>query len=168
MNASSQSWDVARSALALEVLHQAGRLRLEVRGESMLPALWPGDEVEIVVCRSQDLLSGEIVLAHRDGRFFLHRFLVRLDADTFVLRGDAMPASDPPFASPALLGRLVRISHHGRSKSMHLRLWTRPLGLLFCHCGPARRLALKLHRWRSSRVSVPLPATATGAHDWSS
>ena len=106
------SWSAERSALIADVLRRSGgprpRVRLQVYGESMLPALWPGDVVEIASCSLEDVRPGEIVLALRDGRLFLHRFLARCTPDTFLLRGDSMPGSDPRFPSEALLGRLVR------------------------------------------------------------
>ena len=43
-------------------------VRLRVYGESMLPSLWPGDVVEIESCSLEEVVSGEIVLAERDGR----------------------------------------------------------------------------------------------------
>src|SRR5271154_5023370 len=71
---------------AAESLRVSGRLRLRVRGESMLPTLWPGEVVEIASCSADGLRPGEIVLALRDGRFFLHRFVGRSSADGFFLR----------------------------------------------------------------------------------
>ena len=99
--------NVERSALVAEALRLSGRLRLQVHGESMLPALWPGDVVEIASCSLEDLRPGEIVLARRDGRLFLHRLVSTRKPDGFLLRGDSMPGSDPQFPAEALLGRLV-------------------------------------------------------------
>src|SRR5437879_9623687 len=110
------SWSPEGSALVADVLLRSGRLRqsvrLRVRGESMLPALWPGDVVEIASCSLEDVRPGEIVLARREGRLFLHRLVGRFyDCGTpngFLLRGDSMPGPDPQFPNEALLGRLVR------------------------------------------------------------
>jgi hypothetical protein len=154
--------EAERSALAADSLRDSGRLRLQVRGESMLPILWPGDVVEIASCSVDEVQPGEIVLAMREGRFFLHRFLARAQPDSFLMRGDSMPAPDPQFPNQALLGRLVSCARQsqvrGRDQSrvqiqdqeqarplLPLRPWSRALGQLLCHCGPVRRLALKLH-----------------------
>jgi hypothetical protein len=170
---SSESLD--RSALVADALRQSGglavRVRLRVYGESMLPALWPGDVVEIASCSLEDVRPGEIVLARREGRLFLHRFVARCTPDGFLLRGDSMPGSDPVFPAEALLGRLVRstdeeqgFSAGARRPSFNVK-WSsvkwpsvkwlgarcsRTLGMLLCHCGVARRLALKLHRRRDA------------------
>ncbi len=121
-------------------------IRLKVYGESMLPALWPGDVVEIVGCSLQDVRPGEIVLALREGRLFLHR-LVSIKANGFVLRGDSMPGPDSLYAAEALLGRLVRRSGIGVN-------WSRAAGMLLCHSSVARRLALKLHSRRKTSASA--------------
>ena len=166
--------EVERCALASESLQASGRLRLQVHGESMLPTLWPGDLVEIRSCSVDEVLPGEIVLAFREGRFFLHRFVGRLQANGFLLRGDSMPRPDPRFSNQALLGRLVSCGEQGQRENQNhpvlaLRPWSRALGQLFCFFGPARRLALKLHfrKKRSARkvqsVSGDLAANKFGA-----
>jgi hypothetical protein len=127
----------------------------------MLPALWPGDVVEIESCSLEDVRPGEIVLARRDDRLFLHRLVAPNTPNGFLLRGDSVPGPDPLFPSQALLGRLVRRADTGRDGSPPaLRpgfgaewfgvRWSRAVGMLLCHCGIARRLALKLHSWRKA------------------
>lgn len=154
------SWSAVRSALVGDVLRRSDHLRqsvrLRVHGESMLPTLWPGDVVEIASCSLEDVRPGEIVLALREGRLFLHRFVASSTPSGFVLRGDSMPGSDPLFPPEALLGRLVRSADEGRAVSAPaLRLgfgvkWSRAVGMLLCHCSVARRLALKLHSRRKA------------------
>ena len=167
-------WSAEGSALVADALQRSGRLRqsvrLRVHGESMLPALWPGDVVEIASCSPEDVRPGEIVLALRDGRLFLHRFVGRFvghfndpcKPNGFLLRGDSMPGPDPQFPTEALLGRLVQKVDEARAVSpAALRRgfrakwlgvkWSRALGTLLCHCGVARRLALKLHSRRKAR-----------------
>jgi signal peptidase I len=139
--------------MAAEALRRSGRLRLQVHGESMLPALWPGDVVEIASCSPEDVQPGEMVLALREDRFFLHRFVAPCKPSGFLLRGDSMPRSDPQFPREAWLGRMVR---NGNANDVFGTTWfavkcSRALGLLLCHCSLARRLALKLHqRWKAS------------------
>jgi hypothetical protein len=152
--AASSIWNRERCALAADALCQSGRLRMRVYGESMLPALWPGDVVEIASCSLPDVRTGEIVLALRDGCFFLHRLVAPGTAEGFRLCGDSMPGSDPPFPPEAMLGRLVRTSSRGKRVSANAlgrgigAKWSRALGVLFCHSSMARRLALQLHSRR--------------------
>ncbi len=162
-SAPCSSWSAERSALVADVLHRGGRLpqgvRLRVHGESMLPALWPGDVVEIASCSLEEVRTGEIVLAQRDGRLFLHRFVARCAPHSFLLRGDSMPGSDPLYPSAAVLGRLVRGTNSGhRISDVALRpgigaACSRAVGMLLCHCHVARRLALKLHSFRKASRS---------------
>src|ERR1019366_10100376 len=100
-----------------DVLRRSGHLRLQVYGESMLPALWPGDVVEIASCSREDVRPGEIVLALREGRLVLHRLVAPCTPNGFLLRGDSVPGPDPLFPSEALLGRLVRRADDGRGVS---------------------------------------------------
>lgn len=147
-NDSSAGWEAERSLLAAESLRASGRLRLRVRGESMLPTLWPGDVVEIAGCSLDDVSPGEIVLALRAGRFFLHRVVGRSPAGGFWLRGDSMPAADPEFSNEALLGRLV-------SRPRPLNVWSWAVGRVLCHCAPVRRLALRAHENPPPVQSIP-------------
>jgi hypothetical protein len=157
-----------RSTLVADVLRnqaasgQIMRMRMKVRGESMLPVLWPGQVVEIENCSmSKDgdgngngdtFQPGDIVLALRNGRLFLHRLLVR-KADGFQLRGDSMPGPDPIFPHDALIGRLVADSGTTRTSRKFVRTSSRIFGLILCYCGPARRLALALHRRRTNSAT---------------
>jgi hypothetical protein len=90
-------------------------------------------------------------LATRDGRLFLHRLMTRVGDNAFVTRGDSMPGADPAFASDALLGRLVAASRAGAPVALGLRPWSRALGLLFCYCAFARRVALRLRKSTDSQ-----------------
>jgi signal peptidase len=140
-----------REALAVEALRHTGRLRLQVRGESMLPALWPGDVVEITACSLDGVRQGEIVLAFREGRFFLHRFLAHREPNGFLTRGDSMPGPDPVFPADALLGKLMHVLREGQTVSAPVRPWSRVVGLFFCYCRLARRAVLRFHSWRNSQ-----------------
>lgn len=147
----------------------------------MLPAVWPGDVVEIASCSLEDLRPGEIVLAQREGRLFLHRlvgrFTERGTLNGFLLRGDSMPGLDPRFPSEALLGRLVqKVDERRAVHAVALRpgfrasglsvKWSRALGILLCYCGLARRLALKLHsRRKASELRNPGPAAGMSSAD---
>jgi len=141
-----------RSVLAADVLRASGRLRLQVHGESMLPTIWPRAIVEIAGCSVAMVKEGEIVLAMRDGRLFLHRLLARR-RDAFVLRGDSMPSPDPIFEDEALIGKLVNGNVAPGYNTFPFRILYRAIGRLFCDCGPLRRVALNLRqRWEKRRL----------------
>ncbi|MGB6386449.1 MAG: S24/S26 family peptidase [Terriglobales bacterium] len=123
----------------------------------MLPTLWPGDLVEIANCSPEELRTGEILLAMREGRFFLHRLVAPCTSNGFLLRGDSMPGPDPLFPPEALVGRLVgnRAVRSARGTTCFgvawlSMAWFRALGMLFCHFSLARRVALRLHLRRNA------------------
>jgi len=165
-----ESASAERSALAAEVLRNSGRLRMRVRGYSMLPTLWPRDVVEIASCSIDDAQPGEIVLALRNAQFFLHRFLARCQPCGFLLQGDSMPAPDPKFPDDALLGRLVGRANRGADQmpvaqglifeesaesipAFPLSRWSWAMGRLLCHCPPVHWLALRLHDLRQQHAT---------------
>ena len=180
MNTSLDTLTAERSALAADALRAGGRLLLQVRGESMLPMLWPRDVVEIASCSIEEARPGDIVLALRGGRFFLHRFLARCEPSGFLLQGDSMPSPDPRFPDEALLGRLAgredrcaRQAYRGQygvrrqfapfRPVLPLHPWFWAIGRLLCYCEPARRLALKLHAIREQRDNVQNIENASGS-----
>jgi signal peptidase I len=136
----------SRVSLAVEGLRRGGWLRLQVRGESMLPSLGPGDIVEIEACSLRDICSGDIILAHRDERLFLHRFVARFDSNRFLTRGDSMARPDPRYDAGAFLGKAVGVIRNGVRVTAPLqpRAWYRPLGWLCCYNSWVRYLTLKL------------------------
>jgi hypothetical protein len=151
----SEHCNAEREALAVDVLRHSGHLRLGVRGESMLPALWPGDVVEVVAHSLPNIRPGEVILVSREGRLYVHRFVARSGADAFVARGDSMPHADPLYDSSALLGRIEGVVRKGGTVSSPItsRFRHRALGFLFCRFSLARRLALKFHRWSNAHSS---------------
>jgi signal peptidase len=150
--------DAERSGLVADALRLGGRIRLRVHGESMLPALWPADIVEIAHCSLQEVYAGDIVLALRDGRLFLHRLVGPATEAGFKLRGDSMPGPDPWFPREAFLGRRVEPKNGPRVLPARL---SRAIGMILCHFSMARRVALKLHslRMRPAREFQKLEAS---------
>jgi Peptidase S24-like len=160
MIAQRSSWTAARAALVADVLRATRYpnriVRMRVYGESMLPTLFPGDVVEIESCSPESLRPGEIVLAIREDRLFLHRLVSPCTISGFTLRGDSNPNPDARFPAEAMLGRMVRrvgdinwitasALHPGPSAALF-----RGAGWLLCHWNLARRIALKLHTRNTS------------------
>jgi hypothetical protein len=150
MNACLETWNAECTALAVEALERSGVLRLRLRGESMLPTLWPGDEVEIVSCSPADIRRGDVVLGTCDGRFVLHRLWSFSGNGDVITRGDAMPRPDAALAAGAIVGKVAQVTRDGRTVSVSRRCtsFRRALGILFCYFGSARRIALRIHGGR--------------------
>lgn len=100
--------------LAAEVLRTCGRLRLQVRGWSMLPAVWPGDTLLVEKIEPGAVGPGDIVLFTCERRLFVHRVVKELGDARLLTRGDAMSAPDPVVDRHELLGRISFIQRKGR------------------------------------------------------
>ncbi len=164
MSACPETWNAERTALAVEVLHRSGFLRLRLRGESMLPTLWPGDEVEIASCSRSDLKHGDIALAFSNARFVLHRVFKIPSAGEVITRGDAMPGPDSAFPAEAIVGRVVQVTRGGLRFSLSHRftLWQRGLGILLCYSSLARGIAFRIHHRRIARARA---SAASNPHE---
>ena len=162
MNTCPETWNAELTALALEALQHSGRLRLQLRGASMLPTLWPGDEVEIASCSPDEVKRGDVVLAFRDARFVLHR-VIRSSETKVSTRGDAMARCDSENGADAIVGKVVRVTRGGRTFPVSSRFGSirRAVGILFCYSGLARRIALRLHSAEMARNQSPEPEDTT-------
>ncbi len=100
-------WD-----LFVEVLESTGQARLAVTGTSMLPAILPGDILEVHRQSAAEILPGDVVLFARHGGFAAHRVVEKAgapDCPLLITRGDALRVPDPPVTHEELLGRVTAI-----------------------------------------------------------
>jgi hypothetical protein len=95
--------------LVRQVLQQFGAVRLRAMGGSMLPAIRPGDILDIRHAALSIVVAGDIVLFERAGALFVHR-VVRRDGRTLTTRGDAHWRADPPIDASQLLGTVTGLS----------------------------------------------------------
>lgn len=102
--------------LAADSLRASGRLRMRVAGSSMLPAIRPGDLVTVRRGAPAEARAGDVILFHRDGRFFTHRVVSR-QGESLVTRGDAVAALDPPVQPGEFLGIVVS-TQRGRGPAL--------------------------------------------------
>jgi hypothetical protein len=102
----------ARLSLASEVLREFGLLRLAVYGNSMVPAIFPGDTVTVYRANLGHVQCGDVVLYSRGSRFFVHRVVREAGAPggmEWVTRGDALRENDPAVSASELLGKVTLI-----------------------------------------------------------
>lgn len=95
-----------------QLLEQRGRIRLRVRGTSMLPWVRPGDVVLIRRAGISDVRCGDVVLFKRHDRLVVHRLVEKrgsLNAAEFSAKGDAHPTGDGIVEQQEMLGRVVRL-----------------------------------------------------------
>ncbi len=145
--------DSPAMTVALDVLKKFGRLRLRAWGQSMLPAVWPGDVLTVKRCRPEQLERGEIVLYRRGERLFIHRVTSLQEADGarwVVTQGDATPHSDPPVAASEVLGCVTNIARGARGVCR--TRWGRApqLASFLFRRSWSSRMALRVHALRRS------------------
>lgn len=83
------------------------RLRLHVRGTSMIPALWPGESVRVESSNFEELRLGDVIVIARDRQLIAHRIVnLREGADglAVITRGDARLHNDLPVLPAELIG----------------------------------------------------------------
>ena len=115
-----------RHAACCELIHEVasagGEVSLVVHGASMLPAVWPGDQLTTRSVPFDQLRPGQVILFHRDGKLTAHRIL-SFTADGVVTRGDSLSHPDRPVRAEELVGRVERVVRNGRSRTLELKLW---------------------------------------------
>lgn len=125
----------AQTAVALRAWRrEGGTLRVRVVGWSMAPLLHPGDLIEVEPCPAGALRAGDLVLVRQGGGLLAHR-LLRAAGPLLLLRGDALPAADPPIPGEAALGRVLARERGGRRVALRGLIWTM-LGRALAARGP--------------------------------
>jgi hypothetical protein len=114
-----------------ETLRASGSARLRVQGSSMLPAICPGDELEIQSCDSSQCEIGDVVAFSRDGRLFVHRVIGRDSGGNLLTQGDALLASDAPVCADEHLGKVAGVERDRQAVPMRTSWLQRAAAALF-------------------------------------
>lgn len=99
--------------LAKEVLRKCGRLRLQAKGWSMLPTIWPGDTLIVSRIDEDSVVAGDIVLTSGTGSLVAHRVLA-MNEGSFLTRGDSVKWPDAPIIKSQFLGKVSAITRRGK------------------------------------------------------
>jgi hypothetical protein len=122
----------------------------------MLPALRPADEALFAPLEGAPR-RGEVLLYRAGVRLIAHRFLDTAADGRLRLRGDCLPADDPPVPAEAVLGRLVAVRRDGRELRADrgpLAWYARILPELHTHA-PGTARALRLLVRVAARLTPP-------------
>jgi hypothetical protein len=135
----------ARPALLADVLRGFGRVRVRATGNSMRPAIRPGDVLLIADCALGQIEPGDVVLFTRDARLFAHRVVdtcIGPDGPLIVTRGDSNWRPDPAIGADHLLGKVIAVQRGTASSSPPGPAWfRRAQGLVVSECIRAVRQA---------------------------
>lgn len=97
---------------ALALLRERGKAQwLPVTGRSMMPLIWPGDEV-LVTAEWQPARRGEILTFVQNGQLNTHRLLRMTNVGgqmVYITKGDNLWQPDPPLAAAAVIGRVIAV-----------------------------------------------------------
>ena len=151
MEARTDTFDRVGCELVAGSLRAGHEVRVRVAGSSMVPALWPGDELLVRALALAEPSRGDLLLFVRDGRLCTHRLVDRLDqagAARLITRGDAAPQCDPPVAPSEILGTVASITRGGREIPISSSPARRLLSFAIRHSDFIRRAALKIHSVR--------------------
>jgi len=138
-----------RTAVCCELIYSVARsgepVRLKVRGLSMLPALWPGDEITVRQCAHADLEPGKIVLFYREGKLTAHR-VQRVADDQVFTRGDTLTQCDEPIAVDQIAGCVESILRGQRRITPAYSAGQRMIAAVLRRSNLCLRIALRAHR----------------------
>ena len=138
-----------KGELFLEVFKSTGQAKLAVTGTSMLPAIRPGDMLEVQRQSMEAILPGDVVLFTRHGGFAAHRVAEKAgepDRPLLITRGDALHAPDAPVRPEELLGRVTAILRGGRRLAPRLTRWARVASWFLARSEFCARVARRLSR----------------------
>jgi len=144
--------------LAGEVLRSSGSLRLRVTGRSMLPAIWPGDTLEIEHANPDAISEGDIAMFSTEHRFVAHRVVTKdctAGKSEIRTQGDAVSCPDSPVAAGELFGKVSSIVRNGKriAPRRHLSFVERAAATVFRHSQIAARVFVGIHGLRQTSRS---------------
>jgi hypothetical protein len=144
MNAKAQH-SKACCELVHNVARSCGEVRLKVNGFSMLPVVWPGDEITVRRSEYEELRRGQIVLYRHNDGLTAHR-IERIEHDHLITRGDSLLSSDPPVRPGEVVGRVVSILRNGHGIRPERSPVSRILSLILRRSDFSSRLVIYLLR----------------------
>jgi signal peptidase len=156
MQAMAQTRETVELALAVEVLRSFGELRFVARGASMLPAIFPGDILLVSRQPAASVRCGHVVLTSRNGRFYAHRLVRKMEEGgqhLLITGGDAFADEDPPFPFQGLLGRVTAVVRGRKQIELAEKQWAGQK-LLQWAVRHSDALAVWLLRWNSLRARI--------------
>jgi signal peptidase I len=147
--------DVVCCDLVAELVRSTGSAKLQVTGLSMLPAIWPGDELTIQRQPPDQFAPGQVVFFRRNGGVVAHR-IVRIADDRLFTRGDSNPELDAPVSWDEVIGRVAGIRRNGLPVRLQPSFAQRMMAWALRRSHFALRLLLHFHpiAQKSSYVSA--------------
>jgi signal peptidase I len=158
INDDASALELLKCQLVVDTLRTFGRIRLQVTGSSMLPAVWPGDILSVCHSGIDQVSPDDIVLSERQGRLCAHRVVNKIagrDAAHLITCGDQLSVDDPPVFAHELLGRVTSIQRNRSHIDPRAGLprGRRFLSIILSRSALATRLMLHLIAFRRSAAA---------------
>jgi hypothetical protein len=145
--------------LLARALREGNAVRLRLNGCSMVPAVWPGEEVSLRRVDPAAIAVGDLLLHAHEERWFVHRVcaLRREEATVFLgTRGDALQQNDGEISGEEVLGRVTAVWRGGEWQGPPRRL---PLALRIVGWMVRRsHLGLQIALWWKARAGREIGA----------
>lgn len=126
----------------IEILALGKTAKFNLRGNSMRPWLFEGDQVVLTSVDFRQLQHGQIILAKYHDNYVLHR-LVKIKADQYWLAGDGNIAQVEIVDKTALIGTVQQVFRNGKEIKVTNRL-QHIKGMFWYYCRPFRYLIKKI------------------------
>jgi signal peptidase I len=140
--------------LLADVVRRTGSGNLRAMGCSMLPAIQPGDVLDVHRRPFDELQVGEIVVFLREGKLTAHR-IIRILGEHLVTRGDSLPTADLPVRFSEVIGRVEGIARDGHPVSLEFSVWRRLIAAILRRSEWSLQLYLRLgFRLRKMKIAV--------------
>jgi signal peptidase len=160
LEAATETIESVGRELVAASLRAGHDVRVRVAGSSMVPALWPGDELMVRPLGPAVPARGDLLLFVRDGSLCTHRLIDRIDdggMTRLITRGDAAVTCDPPQSSDQILGSVVSRFRNGREIPVVASRPGNILSLAIRRSDFLRRVVLKIHAlrlysWKSTQT----------------
>lgn len=91
-----------------DLLLKLGKVDLRIASGSMVPTLWPGDEIAVEPLPREALRTGDLILFKQHGQLICHR-LVEVSTGLLLTRGDATTGTGERISLTQVLGKVVGI-----------------------------------------------------------
>jgi signal peptidase len=137
--------------LVVSAVRAGHDIRVRVGGSSMVPTLWPGDELLVRAIGTVEPSQGDILLFVRDGRLCTHRLVSKFDdcgTRSLITRGDTALKRDPPRSPEQILGSVMSVFRNGHQVPIASSLPGKLLSFGIRHSGFIRRVVLKIYVFR--------------------
>lgn len=121
------------------LLNEGHTVKMTPQGSSMLPFIRGGED-SVTLLKAEYPKVGDILLCRLNGNIYVLHRLIRINEDTFTLRGDGNIQGEEMCKREDAIGRVISIERpDGRPKRL-----TR--GSLWQWLYPYRRILLKIYR----------------------